>query len=225
MEEHVDTENWDVQSQNLQNCSSSVFIFSFRPVVWLTAAANFQCLCTSRFRGVGGGGGGERRGVLAIHVWSKSRYIERVILASLYVMEAPISLPFFLMGEKSLVSRSPPSEMKFFFFHLWYIYEYITLLAHPHPVPTWPFHIELYICLCTKKLKSNTRVPRCLLSVRPSVRSHSLCLMFHLFFNILPHSYIMHFTALLLHWSGLFRRWKETGGGGVKGKESNKYLK
>lgn len=73
------------------------YFFSFCPVVWL------KCLCSSRFRGVGGGGAGRKKrwGVLAIHVWSKSRYIECVTLASLYLMEAPIRPPSFFLGVKN----------------------------------------------------------------------------------------------------------------------------
>lgn len=64
---------------------------------------------------VGGwwGVGEEKRWwLLAIHVWSKSRYIERVFLVSLYLMEALIRLLPFLW-KKSLISRYLPLEIKF----------------------------------------------------------------------------------------------------------------
>lgn len=42
-------------------------------------------------------------------------------------------------------------------------------------------------------------------------KSQCLLFHFHLFINILPHSYIMHFTALLLHWPGWKRRCNDKG--------------
>lgn len=225
------------------------YFFSFCPVVWL------KCLCSSRFRGVGGGGAGRKKrwGVLAIHVWSKSRYIECVTLASLYLMEAPIRPPsFFFGGEKFLISRCLPLKIKLFFFpfmiDIWVYYTAVCSSHVPHHVPTSLIHIELYICLHTKKPKIKYKtlssssfvfpvgpLPHSLSGVPAKVCGYFF--IFHLFINILPHSYIMHFTALLLHWSGLFRRCKETGfglgllffwgggGGRRKGKESNEYLK
>lgn len=205
--------------------------------MWLTAAAaNLKCLCSSRFHGVGGGGEGEEKrwGVLAIHIWSKSRYIECVILASLYLMEAPIRLPSFFWW-KIPHFQMPAFGNKVLFFpftiDIWVYYTAVCFSHIPHPVPTSLFHIELYICLHTKKPKIKYKtlyktpssssffpvrpLPHSLLGVPAKV---CVCfIIFHLFINILPHSYIMHFTALLLHWSGLFRRCKEKEWGGIWG--------
>lgn len=125
------------------------FFSSFCPVVWL------ECLCSSRFRGVGGGRAGRKKrwGVLAIHVWSKSRYIECVTLASLYLMEAPIRPPSFFFGWKIPHFQMPAFENKVIFFpfmiDIWVYYTAVCSSHVPHPVPTSLIHIELYICLHT----------------------------------------------------------------------------
>lgn len=133
--------------------------------MWLTAAAaNLKCLCSSRFHGVGGGGEGEEKrwGVLAIHIWSKSRYIECVILASLYLMEAPIRLPSFFWW-KIPHFQMPAFGNKVLFFpftiDIWVYYTAVCFSHIPHPVPTSLFHIELYICLHTKKPKIKYKTP------------------------------------------------------------------
>lgn len=222
-----------------------IIFFSFCPVVWP------KCLCSSRFRGVGGGRAGRKKrwGVLAIHVWSKSRYIECVTLASLYLMEAPIHPPSFFLGEKSLNSRCLPLKIKLLFFpfmiDIWVYYTAVCSSHVPHPVPTSLIHIELYICLHTKNLKSNTRLsPRRLLSFQ-SVHSRTVCqacrqksvVTFSFFIFSLIYCHI-HISCILLHcyctgpgYSGGVKRrdlgWDFLGGQERrrKGKESNKYLK
>lgn len=151
-----------------------------------------------------------------------------MILASLYSMEAPIRHPSFIY-----FISSPDA-------HLWKQSSFLSpvydrymsilhccmLLTHPPPRPDITFSYRIiFLSSHTKKkepkIKYKTPSTSSFFPVRPLPHSSlgvpaKVCVyffIFHLFINILPHSYIMHFTALLLHWSGLFRRCKETGWG------------
>lgn len=127
------------------------YFFSFSPVVWL------KCLCSSRFRGVGGGGAGRKKrwGVLAIHVWSKSRYIECVTLASLYLMEAPICPPSFFLGWKIPHFQMPAFENKVIFFPIYDRYMSILhccmVLTRPPPRPNITYSYRIIYLSSHKK--------------------------------------------------------------------------
>lgn len=143
-------------------------------------------------------------------------------------MEAPIHPPSFFLGEKSLNSRCLPLKIKLLFFPIYDRYMSILhccmLLTRPPPRPNITYSYRIIYLSSHKKPKIKYKtlssssfvfpvgpLPHSLSGVPAKVCGYFF--IFHLFINILPHSYIMHFTALLLHWSGLFRGCKETGFG------------
>lgn len=236
------TDKWDILSHNLQHCLSSVcvffvFLFFFFSFFCPVIDSN-RCLCSSRFRGVGSGREGKLWRVLAIHVWSKSRYIECVILASLYFNGStdPPSFLYFLVKNPSFPDA-----------HLWKVHifsphydRYMSILhrrmplAHPPPRPHITFSYRIIYLSPHKKLKSNTRsftrLSRRFLFVPVRPLPHSLlgapakvCVYFFIFSLIYCH---IHISCILLHcyctgpdYSGGVKR-REQGAGFGAGEEN-----